>query len=291
MNTPLGPATSPAAAPAGGAGPRRPVLAVERLSVEYAGPGGVVAAVREVSFTLAPGEALVLLGESGSGKSTVARACLGMLDRGARAGGRVLLGGQDLLAADERTLADIRGRRVGYVPQDPGAYLDPLRRIGSQMSEVLRRHRAAAGRRAAAALVPDLLASVGIPDPRWAARAFPHELSGGLRQRAAIALALSCGPEVLVADEPTTALDALVRAHVLDLLRTLRAERGIALLLVTHDLAAARRTGGRTAVLRDGVLVEGGTSADVPPQDGGGTGPLPSADRPTRPAGREGRAS
>ncbi|SHN20612.1 ATP-binding cassette domain-containing protein [Actinacidiphila paucisporea] len=239
------------------------MLTVEALSVEYALPDGPLRAVDEVSFTLASGEALVLLGESGSGKSTVARACLGMAGRGARTRGRVLLDGDDLLTADERTLSRIRGRRIGYVPQDPSGYLDPLRRIGPQIAGMLRRHRAAAGRRAAAAAVPGLLAAAGVPDPERVARAFPHELSGGLRQRAAVALAVSCGPRLLVADEPTTALDALVRAQVLDLLRALCAERDLALLLVTHDLAAAHRIGGRVAVLRDGRLVRTGPAAEV----------------------------
>ncbi|WP_371483268.1 ABC transporter ATP-binding protein [Kitasatospora sp. NBC_00315] len=241
-------------------GSPRSLLEIADLAVTY--PGGV-RAVDGVSLAVEPGAALVLLGESGSGKTTVARTVLGLPGRGARVTGRIRLAGTELTALDERALSRVRERRIGYVPQDPTASLDPLRRIGPQLAEVLRRHRIADGRRMVADEVARLLTTAGIPDPDRVARAYPHELSGGLRQRAAIAIAIACGPELLIADEPTTALDALVRVRILDLFATLRATCGIALLLVTHDLAAARRISGDVAVMRQGRVVEAGPAERV----------------------------
>ncbi|WRZ95266.1 ABC transporter ATP-binding protein [Streptomyces sp. NBC_01007] len=239
------------------------ILDIENLTVRYEGPDGPVRAVDGVSLTVGKGEALVILGESGSGKTTVARTVLALLGRDAHVTGRVRLGGTDLRGLGEAELSRIRGRRIGFVPQDPAGALDPLRRIGPQITEVLLRHRTAVGRRAARAAVPELLTIAGVTDPERVARAYPHELSGGLKQRAVIALAVSCGPELLIADEPTTALDALLRGRILDLFDTLRTERGISLLLVTHDLTAARRIGGRVAVMRAGRIVELGPAEQV----------------------------
>ncbi|WP_254878432.1 ABC transporter ATP-binding protein [Streptomyces sp. NA04227] len=234
--------------------------APERLDVvDLTVTHGAVRAVDGVSLTVHPGEVLVLVGESGSGKSTLARTVLGLPGPRARVEGSVLLSGTELRTLDERALSDVRGRRIGYVPQDPDAGLDPLRRIGAQLVEVLRRHRVAVGRRAARDTVPVLLDAAGLTDPDRAARSFPHELSGGQRQRAVIALALACAPGLLIADEPTTALDALVRNRVLDLL----AARGTSLLLVTHDIGAARRIGHRVAVMQSGRIVESGPADTV----------------------------
>ncbi|MFE9674488.1 ABC transporter ATP-binding protein [Streptomyces sp. NPDC006259] len=233
-------------------------LHVRDLTVTYTTGAGDVRAVDGASLSVAPGEALVLLGESGSGKSTLARTVLGLPGRGARVGGGVRLSGTDLLTLGERALSDVRGRRIGYVPQDPDAGLDPLRRIGAQLTEVLRRHRVAESRRAARRMVPALLETAGITEPDRVARSHPHELSGGQRQRAVIALALACAPGLLIADEPTTALDALVRTRVLDLFAHLLTDRGIALLLVTHDIRVARRVGTHVAVMRAGRIVEAG---------------------------------
>jgi ABC-type glutathione transport system ATPase component len=236
-----------------------PALAVRDLTVDYpAREGPSTRAVDAVSLALEPGGALVLLGESGSGKTTLARSVLRLPGRSARTTGRIELAGTDLLALDERALRRVRGRRIGYVPQDPTGSLDPLRKVGAQLAEVLLSHHMADGRRAARAAVPGLLERAGIAEPVQVARSYPHELSGGQRQRAAIALAVCCGPELLVADEPTTALDTLVRSQVLDLFGALRADLGVALLLVTHDLWVARRTGGTVAVMRGGRIVETG---------------------------------
>ncbi|WP_239069438.1 MULTISPECIES: ABC transporter ATP-binding protein [unclassified Streptomyces] len=241
----------------------RPGLLVEELSVDHPGRDSPVHAVDAVSLSVEPGGALVLLGESGSGKTTLARTVLGLPGRNARVTGRIRLGGTDLRALTEREFSRVRGSRIGYVPQDPTGSLDPLRRIGPQITEVLRRHRVVATRRAARDAVPGLLTTAGIPEPERIARSFPHELSGGLRQRAAIALAVACEPELLIADEPTTALDALVRSQILDLFGSLRSRHGIAVLLVTHDLSVARRVGGQVAVMRAGRIVESGPAGQV----------------------------
>ncbi|MEO3975571.1 ABC transporter ATP-binding protein [Streptomyces sp. CAU 1734] len=240
--------------------PAAPVLAVTDLTVRH--PGSVTAA-DQVSLTVEPGGALVLIGESGSGKTTVARAVPGLSGPRAEVTGSVRLDGTELRTLGERALTRIRGRHIGYVPQDPTGSLDPLRRIGPQLTEVLLRHRVADGRRAARAAVPPLLERAGIGEPDRVARSFPHELSGGLRQRAAIAIAIACAPRLLIADEPTTALDAVIRAQILDLFAALRADHGIALLMVTHDLAAARRIGGRAAVMHGGRILETGDAAQV----------------------------
>ncbi|MER6913507.1 ABC transporter ATP-binding protein [Streptomyces sp. NPDC000594] len=256
------PRTTPAStAGTGPGGP--PALEITGLTVQHAGPAGAPPAVDGVSLRIDPGAAFTLVGESGSGKTTVARTVLGLTAPGATVTGSVRADGTELLGQDERSLSRIRGRRIGYVPQDPTGSLDPLRRIGPQLTEVLLRHGAAPGRRAARDAVPALLARAQITDPERVARSRPHELSGGQRQRAAIALAVCCGPALLVADEPTTALDPLLRARILDLFTALRTGTGLALLFITHDLTAARRIGGRVAVLRAGRIVETGDTADV----------------------------
>ncbi|MCX5295996.1 ABC transporter ATP-binding protein [Streptomyces sp. NBC_00193] len=220
--------------------------------------GEYVRAVDGVSFTLEPGRALGIVGESGSGKSTVAAALLGLHHgTGARLGGTVRVGGTDVGAASPAQLRELRGAVAAMVFQDPLSSLDPYYAIGDQIAEVYRVH-ASVTRRAARARAVEVLDRVGIPDAVRRSRARPHEFSGGMRQRALIAMALACEPKLLIADEPTTALDVTVQAQILDLLHGLREERGLGLLLVTHDVGVAAENVDAVLVMRDGAVVERG---------------------------------
>jgi peptide/nickel transport system ATP-binding protein len=239
-----------------------PVLRLEDLGVTFSSETGDVPAVRGVSLHVRPGETLALVGESGSGKSTVALASIGLLPDNARATGHALLGGTDVVAATERDLAALRGRTVSMVFQEPATALDPLTRIGAQIAEVVRNHRRIPAREAGA-LAVDLLRRVGIPDPERRARAFPFELSGGQRQRVVIAMAIANDPGLLIADEPTTALDVTVQAEILDLLRRLAVETGTGVLLVTHNMGVVADFADRVAVMLQGRIVETGPVEDV----------------------------
>lgn len=213
--------------------------------------------VSDVSFRLDAGERLSLIGESGSGKSLTSFALTGLLPEGLYATGNILLDGVPVIGARERELVALRGRVASTVFQEPMTALDPLMRLGRQVAEPLRRHlglRGDALRRA----VHDALAEVGLPEPERIAHAYSWEISGGQRQRVAIAAALACRPQLLIADEPTTALDVTVQADVLALLERLVAERGMALLFVSHDLAVVSRMAQRALVLRQGRVVEEG---------------------------------
>ncbi|MER5486917.1 ABC transporter ATP-binding protein [Streptomyces sp. NPDC002812] len=238
---------------------------VTGLTVEFpvGRPGEYVRAVDGVSFTLEPGRALGIVGESGSGKSTVATALLGLHHgTGARLGGTVRVGGTDVGAASPAQLRELRGAVAAMVFQDPLSSLDPYYAIGDQIAEVYRVH-ASVTRRAARARAVEVLDRVGIPDAVRRSRARPHEFSGGMRQRALIAMALACEPKLLIADEPTTALDVTVQAQILDLLHGLREERGLGLLLVTHDVGVAAENVDAVLVMRDGVVVERGPVESV----------------------------
>ncbi|GAA4494759.1 ABC transporter ATP-binding protein [Actinoallomurus oryzae] len=239
------------------------VLSVQDLCVEFPTGDGVLRAVDGVSFDLAGGGALGIVGESGSGKSTTALALLG-LHRGssARVSGGVRLGEDDVNALDDESVRRLRGRRIAMIFQDPLSALDPYFRIGDQIAEVYRTH-TGAGRRQAWARAVEVLDRVGIPDAARRARSRPHEFSGGMRQRALIAMALACEPEILVADEPTSALDVTVQAQILDLLDELRADTGMALLLVTHDLGVVSRSVDRVLVMQNGRAVEEGPVSEV----------------------------
>ncbi|MEV7393322.1 ABC transporter ATP-binding protein [Streptomyces sp. NPDC091215] len=234
------------------------LLQVAGLDVDFDGRP----AVRGVDLTLRRGEVLGLVGESGSGKSATALAVLGLLPGNAAAHGSVRLEGTELLGLPERELTRIRGRRVSMVFQDPLSAFTPVYRIGDQIAEAVRAHQDVSREQAAGRAV-ELLDLVGIPEPALRARSFPHEFSGGMRQRAMIAMAMANDPDLILADEPTTALDVTIQAQVLDVLRTAQRETGAAVLLVSHDLGVIAGMADRVAVMRDGRVVEQGAVDDV----------------------------
>lgn len=238
---------------------------VEDLHVWLHSPFGVVRAVNGVDLELRRGQMLALVGESGSGKTMLARSLLGLVPTPPLVPdlpGRVLFDGMDLLSWGSKSLQNVRGRKIAMVFQDPMTQLDPVMRVGAQIAEPAMVHlglsRTLAMRRAV-----DLLAEVGVPDPERRVRAYAHELSGGLRQRVAIAIALAAEPQVLIADEPTSALDVTVQAQLLDLLQTLRDDRGLSVLFITHDLGVVASRADEVAVMYAGRIVERGTTADV----------------------------
>ena len=230
------------------------LLEVGDLTVSFPTPDGLVRAVRGVSFGIGVGQALGIVGESGSGKSVAALTLLG-LSRGAEVAGAALFEGRDLLHLPESELRRIRGARIAMVFQDPLSSLHPHYRVGWQIAEAIRAH-TGAGRRYARARAVDLLGMVGIPQPRRQVDSYPHEFSGGMRQRVMIAMALALEPALLIADEPTTALDATVQAQILDLLARLRAELGTALIMITHDLGVIAQIADEVLVMYAGRIVE-----------------------------------
>jgi peptide/nickel transport system ATP-binding protein len=240
-----------------------PLLEIRDLRVGFDVPGGRLPAVDGVDLTLQRGELLALVGESGSGKSALAMSLVG-LNRGPRThiSGTVHFGNVDLVAASERRLREVRGRDVAVVFQDALAALNPTQRVGAQVAEMIRTH-GKLPRKQAWARAEELLAEVGIANPARAARAYPHQLSGGMRQRVMIAIGLANDPAVLIADEPTTALDVTIQAQVLRLLARLRAEHDTAVILITHDLGVVAEVADRVAVMYAGRIVEQGTRDEV----------------------------
>ncbi|MFD6554363.1 dipeptide ABC transporter ATP-binding protein [Streptomyces sp. NPDC058398] len=247
-----------------------PLLEIRGLSVSYrTRDGGTVTAVRGVDLDVWPGQVTAVVGESGSGKSTTAHAITRLLpDNGVIDAGAVRFGRHDLATLSEAELRTVRGARIGLVPQDPTVSLNPVKRIGEQVAEVLRIH-GLATRRSAAAEAIDVLDRAGLPDAAVRARQYPHELSGGMRQRALIAVAIAARPELIIADEPTSALDVTVQRVILDHLQHLAEESGTAILLVTHDLGVAAERARRLVVMAQGRVVEAGATQDVlaDPQD------------------------
>jgi peptide/nickel transport system ATP-binding protein len=238
------------------------ILTIEDLGVTFSTETGDVPAVRGVSLHVRPGETLALVGESGSGKSTVALAAMGLLPGNARASGRVAVDGTEIVGASEASLARLRGHTASMVFQEPASALDPLTRVGAQIAEVVRNHRDVSRSEAAREAV-ELLRRVGIPEPERRASAFPFQLSGGQRQRVVIAMAIANSPGLLIADEPTTALDVTVQAEILDLLRRLAADSGTGVLLVTHNMGVVADFADRVAVMLRGEVVETGPVEDV----------------------------
>jgi oligopeptide/dipeptide ABC transporter ATP-binding protein len=241
---------------------KSPILSVRDLTVELPIKGKWLPAVDGVSFDLAAGEALGVVGETGCGKTLLGRGLINLAPEDARVSGEILLEGRNLVGLPEAEWTRLRGGRIAMVFQEPAAALDPVMTIGAQILEAVRLHHSGAAGDARR-IARELLAEVSFPDPDRGLDEYPHRLSGGLRQRALLAAALAGNPAVLVADEPTTALDATVSADVLDLLGRLRRERGLALLLVTHDLASVARHTDRALVLYAGRAVEEGKTADL----------------------------
>ena len=239
-----------------------PLLSIEDLTVEFPSESGPVRAVDELSLRAERGRTLGIVGESGSGKSVTFLAAMRLLDPTARITGRILLDGVDLVGVPPRELRTIRGARIGMIFQDPLSALHPLLRVGDQIAETVRAHRDISRRDARAGAVA-ALREVGIPNPEQRVHQYAHELSGGMRQRVMIAMALILEPELLIADEPTTALDTTVEAQILDLIDDLRLRKDIGVVLVSHSLATVSRVADQVAVMYAGRAIEAGTSADV----------------------------
>ena len=243
---------------------KTPLLSVKNLSVAFHQGGKTSLAVDGVSFDIMPGEVLALVGESGSGKSVSANSILRLLPYPAAShpSGEILFQGKDLLTADERTLRQVRGNDITMIFQEPMTSLNPLHSIERQIGEILELHQGLTGEPARARIL-ELLHQVGIREPEKRLKAYPHELSGGQRQRVMIAMALANRPALLIADEPTTALDVTVQAQILELLRDLKSEHGMSMLFITHDLGIVRKFADRVCVMTKGKIVETGTVEDV----------------------------
>jgi oligopeptide/dipeptide ABC transporter ATP-binding protein len=240
-----------------------PLLEVSGLRTEIDTDRGAIRPVHDVSFTLSQGETVCLVGESGSGKSLLARSLMGVLpERASVVAGTIHLGGEEITRLRGSTARKLRGGRLAFVPQEPMTAFDPLYRVGDQTIEALLAHEGISWDDAANRMLA-ALGDVGLPDPMRAARSLPGQLSGGMNQRALIAMALVTGPMVLIADEPTTALDSTVQAQVLELLKRLQVERGLGVLLVTHDMGVAATMADRILVMYGGRIVEDGATAAV----------------------------
>ncbi|RFU86482.1 ABC transporter ATP-binding protein [Streptomyces triticagri] len=244
-------------------GAAEPLLRIRDLHVSFPTDDGTVHAVNGMDLTLGRGETVGLVGESGSGKTVTSQALMGLLkETRASVTGEILFDGTDLNALDEDRMRAWRGKKIAMIFQDPLSAMHPFHTVGAQIAEAYRVHNKVS-RKAATAVAVDMLGRVGIPDPKRRAAAHPHEFSGGMRQRAMIAMALVCEPELLIADEPTTALDVTVQAQILDLLGDLQRETGTAVVLVTHDLGVVAEVCHQVVVMYGGQCVERGAMRDV----------------------------
>ncbi len=239
-----------------------PILSVRDLAVTFVGSGRPVPAVRGVSFDVRPGEVLGVVGESGSGKSVTSLSLMGLLPETAQVSGSVVLSGREVVGTHEDQLRKMRGVDIGVIFQDPMTTLNPVLRVGPQVTESLVTH-GKANKRQAAERATELLASVHVPDPEERTRQYPHEFSGGMRQRAVIAMTVASQPKVIIADEPTTALDVTVQAQVLTVLRDIQQETGSAVILITHDLGVIAEMADRVMVMYAGKVVETGPVEEI----------------------------
>ena len=241
----------------------RPLLSVQDLQTQFATPGGVVRAVDGLSFDVGAGETVAIVGESGCGKSVTSMSILRLIQEPpGRIGGRILFEGRDLLQVSEAEMRRLRGNTISMIFQEPMTSLNPVLTIGRQIGEAVRLHEGASASQAEARAV-EMLTLVGIPAPARRVREYPHQLSGGMRQRVMIAMALACNPKLLIADEPTTALDVTIQAQILDLMRDLQARLGSAILLITHDLGVVAETAQRVVVMYAGRKVEEAPVAEL----------------------------
>ena len=237
----------------------KPILSVSDLTIDFSPGSGRLPAVSEVTFTVQPGEMMCIVGESGSGKSVTALAIMGLLPSTARLTGGMDFDGRDLTRLSRRQWQNIRGREIGMIFQEPMTSLNPVFTIGRQLVESIRHHQRISPRAARARAV-ELLDKVGIPSPRYRLDDYPHQMSGGMRQRVMIAIALTCSPKLLVADEPTTALDVTIQGQLLDLLNQLREDTGTAIMLITHNMGVVAEVADRVTVMYSGQMAE---QADV----------------------------
>ena len=242
-----------------------PLLEVKNLRINFKTYAGLVQAVRGVDFTLAKGETLAIVGESGSGKSVTSNALMRLIPQpaGRYEDGQILFEGKDLLKLSEREMESIRGNEIAMIFQDPMTALNPTMRVGKQIMEVILTHKKGVSKEAAKQRSIELLAEVGIPDPERRFKQYPHEFSGGMRQRVVIAIALAAEPKILIADEPTTALDVTIQAQILELMKKIQEKNGNAIIFITHDLGVVANVADRVAVMYAGQIVEYGSSHDI----------------------------